>query len=236
MAAPRKPSRRSTRGNRQTSEPPPSSRAPAMGGTQEFTPWNPAAGQNDMSMAEYAARHQGIRNPGMLRDRYQAATSETGGRAFQQRHEGDVAGDIAQGRIKIIPEAVPGAAPSTPVDPGFKRPTLPASGAQTGPMSDRIAQIIGQRGPDAPPRQLGAAGNLPAGPDISYKQYLNGRGSTAMLAGLYREMTGGQVTPKMRQAMLAGAQATSGLNQRFDRQEAKALRNAKRRRQPIIEE
>lgn len=220
-------------------------------GTQEFTPWNPAAGQNNMSMAEYAARHPGVRNQAMLRDKYAGAMSASGTQAFNQRHEGDVVGDIAEGRIKIMPEAVPGAAPSTPlnpVDPGFwGGPSRPNAPSMDPGMNDRFTEILRGYGPDRPgtggsgddqrkaPTPQGAANGM-LGPDMTYKQYLNGRGSTAMLAGLFRELQGGPITSKMRAAMQAGAQATSAKNQKFARQEAKALRTAKRRRQPIIEE
>jgi hypothetical protein len=120
-------------------------------GTRKFKPWNPTTGNANMSFEEYAARHQGMREP-MLRDRYQAATSEAGGQKFLQRHEGDVAGAINQGRIRIIPEAVPGAAPSTPT---HTSPTL-SPGTPVDENSD-LGRAVGAVRPDLPNRLAGLA-------------------------------------------------------------------------------
>jgi hypothetical protein len=56
-------------------------------------------------------------------------------------------------------------------------------------------------GPDAP----NADAEVTKAP-TTYKQFLDGRASTAALGGMFRQQTGGTVTPKMRAAMLAAAQ------------------------------
>lgn len=174
--------------------------------------WDPTKGQNSMGLEEFGLRHKGL-SGNNLRSRWEAATSEEGGRKFHAAHP-DLAGDIASGKIKIMPEAVPGAAPNTPAGTGGSadrdvRVSPAAGGGQLGP-------------PDAPPVQgrddaadlvraaregMGLTRYTEPSKGTKYKDFVQQSGgkSTAALAGVFRGATGGKITAKMRRAMEAAA-------------------------------